>query len=175
MSSNNKGNDRLMGKKVKIINPYEEMEGYNCFGCSPNNSLGLRMKFYEEGDAVYCRWEPQDHFAGYKKVLHGGIQATLLDEIASWCVQVKLRTAGVTANIDLRYKKPVYVDRGPLLLKARIEKVERRIAFVQTDLFNAEDTVCCTGLVKYFVYPEEIAREKLYYPEFNLFFKEKDT
>lgn len=157
------------GKKA-IYNPYVELEGYNCFGCSPNNHLGLRMRFFENDDHVISEWDPEPHFAGYKKILHGGIQATLLDEIASWCVQVKLRTAGVTANIDLRYKKPVFVDQGSLLLKARIEKVEKRIATVMTELYNHDGELCCAGPVKYFVYPEEIAREKLYYPEFSKFF-----
>lgn len=160
-----------MTLKKKIINPYEDLEGYNCFGCSPKNELGLRMEFVEEEDLVTCTWEPEAHFAGYKRVLHGGIQATLLDEIASWCVQVKLKTAGVTANLDLRYKKPLFVDEGALTLKARIEKVERRIAHVHTELLNPAGEVCCTGIVKYFTYPEEIAREKLYYPEFERFFK----
>ena len=154
----------------KINNPYVQLEGYNCFGCSPSNGMGLRMKFFDSGDGVECTWSPEPHFAGYKKVLHGGIQATLLDEIASWCVQVKLKTAGVTANIDLRYKKPVFVDQGDIFLKARIESVEKRIAAVRTDLYNAKQELCCTGVVKYFIYPEQIAREKLYYPEFEKFF-----
>ena len=160
-----------MEKSRKINNPYVGLDGYNCFGCSPDNSLGLRMRFVEEGDLLVCDWEPQPQFAGYKKVLHGGIQATLLDEIASWCVQVKLKTAGVTANINLRYKKPVFTDRGNLRITASITSVEKRIATVQTDLFNAEGDRCCTGEVKYFLYPEEIAREKLYYPEFEAFFR----
>lgn len=160
-----------MANKRTIYNPYVDQDGYNCFGCSPGNQLGLRMRFFEEDDYVFSEWKPEPHFAGYKKVLHGGIQATLLDEIASWCVQVKLKTAGVTANLDLRYKKPVFVDQGPLLLKARIEKVEKRIATVKTELFNAKEELCCSGIVKYFTYPEEIAREKLYYPEFERFFK----
>ena len=95
--------------KRKILNPYAKMEGYNCFGCSPDNHLGLQMEFYEDGEDIICEWEPVKHFGGYKSVLHGGIQATLLDEIASWTIQVKLKTAGVTANIDLRYKKTVFV------------------------------------------------------------------
>ncbi len=160
-----------MKKVQKINNPYVGLDGYNCFGCSPDNGLGLRMHFVEEGDGLVCDWEPQAHFAGYKKVLHGGIQATLLDEIASWCVQVKLRTAGVTANIDLRYKRPVYTDKGNLKIRASILRVEKRIATVQTDLYDADGTLCCTGEVKYFLYPEKIAREKLYYPEFEDFFK----
>ena len=33
----------------KIINPWKDMEGYNCFGCSPDNEAGVRMEFYEDG------------------------------------------------------------------------------------------------------------------------------
>ncbi|MCD4696874.1 MAG: PaaI family thioesterase [Bacteroidales bacterium] len=159
------------GHKKPIKNPYVTLEGYNCFGCSPNNNIGLKMDFYEEGDFLISEWTPSDHFAGYNKVLHGGIQATLLDEIASWCVLVKLKTAGVTANINLRYKKPVFIDKGNLLLKARIDKVEKRIAFIRTELFNATNELCCGGEVKYFVYPEKIAREKLNFPGYNRFIK----
>ena len=28
------------------------MEGYNCFGCSPDNEAGVRMEFYEDGDEI---------------------------------------------------------------------------------------------------------------------------
>ena len=27
----------------KIINPWEGLDGYMCFGCAPNNPLGLHM------------------------------------------------------------------------------------------------------------------------------------
>ena len=30
----------------KIINPWKDMEGYNCFGCSPDNEAGVRMEFF---------------------------------------------------------------------------------------------------------------------------------
>jgi uncharacterized protein (TIGR00369 family) len=160
------------GKKG-IRNPYRQLEGYNCFGCSPDNKFGLRMEFYEEGEYLLSKWLPSNRFSGYKNILHGGIQATLLDEIASWTVQIKLKTAGVTANLDLRYKKPVFVDQGEILLKAKIREVVKRIAWVETDLLNSKGELCCTGVIKYFIYPKEVAREKLHYPEFDAFFKEK--
>jgi uncharacterized protein (TIGR00369 family) len=159
--------------RKKINNPYTGLEGYHCFGCSPDNHFGLKMEFYEEGDMVICEWTPDPRFGGYKSVLHGGIQATLLDELAAWTVQIKLRTAGVTANIDLKFKKPVQTDKGNIFLKARIEKTEKKIAFVKTELFDHNNDLCCEGIVKYFIYPEEIAREKLYYPEFEKFFRMK--
>ncbi len=42
----------------KILNPYTKFDGYNCFGCSPKNEHGLKMKFFEDGDCVISNWEP---------------------------------------------------------------------------------------------------------------------
>ena len=39
-------------------------------------------------------------FAGFHDILHGGIQATMMDEIASWVVLVKLDTSGVTYPLE---------------------------------------------------------------------------
>ena len=67
----------------KIINPWEGMEGYFCFGCAPNNESGLKMEFYEDGDEIVSKWVPEARFQGWLNTLHGGIQATLLDEICA--------------------------------------------------------------------------------------------
>lgn len=69
------------------------MEGYNCFGCAPNNEAGVKMEFYEDGDEVISIWKPQPQFQGWIDTLHGGIQAVLLDEICAWgwfCVNYRL-------------------------------------------------------------------------------------
>ena len=72
----------------KIINPWKGMEGYNCFGCAPNNEAGVKMEFYEDGDEVISIWKPQPQFQGWIDTLHGGIQAVLLDEICAWGLAV---------------------------------------------------------------------------------------
>lgn len=41
----------------KIINPWKGLEGYNCFGCAPNNEAGVKMEFYEDGDEVVSIWK----------------------------------------------------------------------------------------------------------------------
>ena len=84
----------------KIINPWRGLEGYRCFGCDPNSPQGLRMEFYEEGDEVVCRWRPRPEFQGWVDTLHGGIQATLADEISSWVVFRKFQTSGVTSKMQ---------------------------------------------------------------------------
>ena len=79
--------------------------GYNCFGCSPNNPFGLRMEFYEDGDELSVRGNRARSLPGFHDILHGGIQATMMDEIASWVVLVKMDTAGVTYRLNTRYKE----------------------------------------------------------------------
>ena len=36
----------------KIINPWKGLKGYYCFGCSPENPMGVKMEFYEDGDEI---------------------------------------------------------------------------------------------------------------------------
>jgi len=153
-----------MSDSIQIQNPFSALEGYNCFGCSPNNTLGLRMHFRIEGEAVLCDWEPEQQLQGWVNILHGGIQATLMDEIASWLVLVKLRTAGVTSKMEVKLIKPIRTDKGTLRLKAILKEMQRNIAIIHVELFNTDGTLGAESLMHYFTYPEHIAREKLYYP-----------
>lgn len=153
-----------MSDSIQIQNPFSALEGYNCFGCSPNNSLGLQMRFRMEGETVLCDWEPKPHLQGWVNILHGGIQATMMDEIASWLVLVKLETAGVTSKMEVKLIKPVRTDKGALRLKAILKEMKRNIAIIHVELFNSDGTLGAESLMHYYTYPEHIAREKLYYP-----------
>ena len=91
----------------RIINPWTSIPGYNCFGCSPDNPIGTRMRFFEDGDDIISIWRPTQNHQSWLNTLHGGIQAVLLDEVCGWVVFHKLQTAGVTAKMEMRYHKPV--------------------------------------------------------------------
>ena len=83
-------------EKLEMYNAYADLEGYNCFGCSPGNPYGLKCRFVDEGEYVTCHWQPSENYQGFFHILHGGIQATLIDEIASWAIFSREATAGVT-------------------------------------------------------------------------------
>ena len=155
----------------EIHNPYEGQEGYNCFGCSPGNLSGLRLRFFEDGDEIVCSWDPEDKFQGWKNVLHGGIQATLMDEIASWLIFVKLGTAGVTYRLNARYRKPVFIDRGNVMLRAVLKETRRNISEIEVTLFDGSGQLCSEGSVEYFLFPEEQARRDMQYPGREAFVK----
>ncbi|MBE0678178.1 MAG: PaaI family thioesterase, partial [Bacteroidales bacterium] len=108
-----------MSGRVKIRNPFDA-EAYKCFGCSPSNPVGLKLTFEEEDGKMYASWDPSPHFQGYVNVLHGGIIATLLDEVGAWCIYVTAGTSGVTSSLTVRYLKPVYISKGTVRVEAEL-------------------------------------------------------
>lgn len=157
----------------KLLNPFTKLEGYQCFGCSPDNPNGLQLSFTEDGDYVTAEWEPVPHFQGWNNILHGGIQATMMDEIASWLVFVKLDTSGVTCEMEVKLKKPVKTNEGKLFLKARLREMKRNIAIIDTWLFDNKKEVCAEGVMHYFTFPQSIACKKFWYPGKEAFYNHK--
>ncbi|NBB90009.1 MAG: hotdog fold thioesterase [Spirochaetes bacterium] len=147
----------------RINNPFVGHEGYECFGCAPHNPVGLKLEFYEDGADVVASVEPADHFQGYDRVLHGGIQATLIDEVSSWVVFVKIATAGVTQKMEISYDKPAFVGR-PVTVRARLLRMEKNIAVIEAALYQSGNEPCARATCRYYTYPEKIARRKLMYP-----------
>lgn len=156
----------------KLKNPYTKMDGYNCFGCSPNNITGLKMEFFDDSEHICCVWKPSKAFQGYKDVLHGGIQATMMDEIASWVVQAKLGTAGVTSKIETRFLKPVFIYEDYITLKAKAHDVKRNIVTVDVGLYNSKNELCSQSLVSYYTFSTELATQKFFYPGKESFYGE---
>jgi acyl-coenzyme A thioesterase PaaI-like protein len=155
----------------RITNPFQRTRNDGCFACGARNPAGLHMEFYEDGDAVVCTWEPRPEFAGYGGILHGGIQATLMDEIAAWSVFVKLDTGGVTQRMEVNYRKPLQTAKGPITVRAGLPQSDGRVAAVPVELLDAEGTVCTNGEVFYRIFPEHLARAKLGYPGREAFFE----
>lgn len=152
-------------------NAYADLEGYNCFGCSPVNPYGLKCKFTDEGEYVTCHWMPSENYQGFFHVLHGGIQATLIDEIASWAIFSEEKTAGVTTDLQVRYRKPVYTDQGEIRLRAKVTEKMKRLVKAKVELFNAGGELATEAEVTYMIYPEEMARKKLNWPGIEAFYK----
>src|SRR4051794_25653989 len=98
-----------------------------CFGCGPDNTLGLRLEFFETDVGVECEWTPPAHVAGAPGIVHGGIQGTVLDEVLCMAAFAKHGTPVVTGELTLRYRRPAPVG-VPLVVRGRIvERDERRL------------------------------------------------
>lgn len=147
----------------RIINPWRGMDGYRCFGCDPRSEQGLRMEFYEDGDRIVSRWKPRPEFQGWVDTLHGGIQATLADEISSWVVFRKFQTSGVTSRMEVRYLKPIHTSEDHITLQATVVRQRRNIVDIDVKIFNSQDQLCTEALCIYFLFPKEKAHEEFHF------------
>ena len=147
----------------RIINPWRGMDGYRCFGCDPRSEQGLRMEFYEDGDRIVSRWKPRPEFQGWVDTLHGGIQATLADEISSWVVFRKFQTSGVTSRMEVRYLKPIHTSEDHITLQATVVRQRRNIVDIEVKILNSQDRLCTEALCIYFLFPKEKAHEEFHF------------
>lgn len=104
-----------------------------CFGCSAANPDGLRMRFHRRGDSIVARYIVAERFHGAPGVAHGGIVATMMDEI-SCAVAVFVRDQRVvTGELSVRYHRPCPVEL-PLELEARVTGEHPRYLVIEAEL-----------------------------------------
>ncbi len=154
----------------KVSNPFEEMyEGYHCFGCCKRNEKGLKLDFFRYKEYAFGRWEPDLDLQGYHNIMHGGIQATMLDEISAWWVYIIVGTAGFTARLSIRYHKHAPVNRGALFLRAGAMEKRRNLYNIKAELFGGNGDRYASGDVEFFTYPADVAERDMQYPGHSRF------
>ena len=143
----------------KIKNPWLHKNEYHCFGCCPDNPLGLKMEFYEEDDEIISYWHPNEHYQGWVGVMHGGILSTIIDEIAGWVVLRKMQTTGVTSKLEVSYRKPILSSSKVIIVRSHISSVLRNIVKIEASIENENHEVCVNGVVTYFTFGKKRATE----------------
>lgn len=98
-----------------------------CFGCGPSNAMGLRIRSFQQGDALVATWTPEPHHEAFPGVLNGGIIGSLLDCHCNWAAAMHLMRARgadsppctVTADYAIVLKRPCPTD-VPLEVSAKV-------------------------------------------------------
>lgn len=94
-----------------------------CFACGELNPLGLHLRFSQEGSTLTAVCRPGVHHQGYEGVVHGGIIATILDDVMSNLVTRVAGAITVTAELKVRLRRPARVEQT---LRAEAEMIEHR-------------------------------------------------
>jgi len=120
-----------------------------CFACGRDNPIGLKLSFRQEQDRYVTSFTADPQFQGYHGIVHGGILATLLDEVMARYVWEKVGPSA-TAKLEVRYRRPAPTGE-PLDVRGWItaERQGGRIFETAADIRAADGTVLAeaTGLV----------------------------
>ncbi len=124
-----------------------ERDSY-CFCCGKDNERGLHLSItYPEKGAAETSLEVPAWFTGWKNMTHGGLLATLLDEImAHACVGMAQRA--VTAEITVRYQKAVETG-ARISARGKVEEARGRVLMTRGWLYDAEGTVVAEATARF--------------------------
>ena len=92
-------------------------------------------------------WQAGDDYVGWSDKVHGGIIATLLDEVMAWAPS-SYDSWAVTAEMSVRYRSPA--NPGELLTATgRVAERRRRIYEVIGEVRGADDRLIAEGRGRY--------------------------
>ena len=92
---------------MKVIN--KQTNSKMCIICGIENPCGVKASFYEmEDNSVIALFSFKEIHQSYPERTHGGMISAMLDETigrAIWAIEPN--TWGVTANLQVKFRKPV--------------------------------------------------------------------
>jgi hypothetical protein len=111
-----------------------------CFGCSTTNPHGLHLRFWYSEQGCFTRCTIPDYLCGLEGIVHGGILALLLDEVAEWTVIARLGRFGITRNISIWYWKLVRTNTE-IIVESQIINQDERNAVQRSTIRSADGTL----------------------------------
>ena len=83
-----------------------------CFCCGERNPIGLKLSFETTAEGrLRTVWRPKQEHVGFKDLIHGGLIATVLDEVMARVI-LDRGTPGVTATMETKLLRPMRWGRN---------------------------------------------------------------
>ena len=117
-----------MTSEARVVQRIDErfaFEPHNCFACGTLNTGGLHLDLHVDGERCWTDLEIPERFQGWDEIAHGGIVATILDEVMAWSL-VDADSWGLTARLSVAFKRPVPLGR-PIHVEGWITESRRRV------------------------------------------------
>jgi len=113
----------------------------SCFVCGTSNPGGLALEFVTDGTIVTAKFRARPEHVGFKGVLHGGIVATVLDEVMVWVCGVRTGRFAYCAELNVRFALPVRPDEELKLIGEMVINRRDRIFEAQASLIDGKGTL----------------------------------
>jgi uncharacterized protein (TIGR00369 family) len=137
--------------------PSFEFEPHNCFACGSLNEHGLRLDLHLGESRSWTELTLPARFEGWVGIAHGGIIATLLDEVMAWSL-VAQDNWGVTARLAVDFRRPVPVGQR-IRAEGWVVRARRRLVDTAGHLVDGDGIVLASAEAVYLAADETRKRE----------------
>jgi len=118
----------------------------SCFACGAQNKNGLKLTISGDSEGVLASIAPPAWSQGYHGVVHGGIVATILDEMAVWAA-FKKGYKSVTAELTMRIRNAMRVDEN-YTATARVVNTKHRLIEAESNIQDKKKQLIATAKLK---------------------------
>jgi len=131
---------------------------HSCFVCGEANPAGLKLRFETDGRIVQARFVARPEHVGFKDTVHGGLIASLLDEIMVWACAVRTKRFSFCAELNVRFIHPLRPDESVVAVGELSENRRDKLFTARAELKNDGGTVLAAANGKYLpLRPAELA------------------
>lgn len=108
----------------------------SCYVCGEANEQGLRARSFKVDDRIELPFTAEERFAGWNQVTHGGLIATVLDEVMTWAAILESEKPCFAAEFTVRLLAPLPPGTSCRAV-GRVSEARRRLYVTESWL---EDT-----------------------------------
>lgn len=112
---------------------------HNCFACGDRNPIGMHLHIELGEGSASTTWRAGDDYVGWEDKVHGGMLATLLDEVMAWAPS-SYDSWAVTAEMNLRFRSPANPGEE-LAARGWVTERRRRIYHVRGEVRGADGRI----------------------------------
>lgn len=119
----------------------------SCFVCGKKNPRGLHTHFSPSGEGVKATFTADETLAGYQNTVHGGIISALLDEALIWAAYASTHCFGVTAELNVRFRKPLSV-KSECIVEGKMVENRGKMWMVEARVMDPRGSVYASATGK---------------------------
>ena len=121
----------------------------SCFVCGDANPIGLKLTFHTDGKVVETKFSPGSDHIGFRGTIHGGILATLLDEVMVWACAVQTKQWAYCAEFTVRFIQPASPGQMICATAELAENRRNKIFAAKGELRTDDGILLATASGKY--------------------------
>lgn len=130
----------------------------SCFVCGQDNEQGMKARNYVHDDLVELPFTAPHSFAGWRTVVHGGLVATVMDEVMTWAALVGSRKPCYSAEFTVRLIKPLRPGTE-CVAEGRMTRGRGRIFHTEAVLKDTDQEVYARAEGRYMLVPKDKMNE----------------
>lgn len=120
--------------------------------CGEDNPVGLRARSYLVNGEIELPFVPKVEYAGWNQVTHGGLIATVLDEVMTWAAIVGSDQACFAAEFSVRLRRPLPPD-VEVVARASCDGGRRGVYQTRASLQSGAGELFATATGRYMAIP----------------------